>query len=411
MPAFDGDEIVGGAGAYLFDTTVPGGAQVATAGVMAVGVLPTHRRRGVLTAIMRRQLADAHERGEPIAMLYAAEGGIYGRFGYGLASLAGDIELPKEHARPWDDEPLGQARLLDPDEGVEVAAAGSTTAFRPRRSGMFTRTRDWWQVRRLRQRPGKPPRQRRRDRARRRCAGLRALPPSTSGCATWSPDEARGQRGPRHVAPGARRRSGATCSRSTGSPGSTPTGCRSTTRSSTGSASRAGWPFTCSRRSGCASSTSTRRSPPGASARARSCSTCATSSVPGIRRAGRSRPARSRARPQRPTCARRLRARLGLPGRLHLRGARAGRPGRGAAARCDRPGRRDLRHCAPALVPRALLAERFDPVEPPAAERACVARGPRGSRAPARRRPCSAPQARTRTACRRCPGASRPARS
>ena len=156
LAGFDGDDIVGGAGAYLFDTTVPGGSQVATAGVMAVGVLPTHRRRGVLTAIMRRQLADAHERGEPIAMLYAAEGGIYGRFGYGLAALAGDIELPKEHAQPWHDEPLGQARLLDPDEGVEVLPP-IYDRVQAETTGMFTRTRDWWQVRRLRQRPGKPP--------------------------------------------------------------------------------------------------------------------------------------------------------------------------------------------------------------------------------------------------------------
>ena len=156
LAGFDGGEIVGGAGAYLFDTTVPGGAQVATAGVMAVGVLPTHRRRGVLTAIMRRQLADAHERGEPIATLYAAEGGIYGRFGYGLAALAGDIELPKEHARPWHDEPLGQARLLDPDDRVEVLPA-IYDRVQAETTGMFTRTRDWWQVRRLRTRPGKAP--------------------------------------------------------------------------------------------------------------------------------------------------------------------------------------------------------------------------------------------------------------
>jgi predicted acetyltransferase len=156
LAGLDGGEIVGGAGAYLFDTTVPGGGQVATAGVMAVGVLPTHRRRGVLTAIMQRQLEDAHERGEPIAMLYAAEGAIYGRFGYGLAALAGDIELPKEHARPWHDEPLGQARLLDPDDRVEVLPA-IYDRVQAETTGMFTRTRDWWQVRRLRQRPGKPP--------------------------------------------------------------------------------------------------------------------------------------------------------------------------------------------------------------------------------------------------------------
>jgi predicted acetyltransferase len=154
LAALDGGEIVGGAGAYLFETTVPGGAQVPTAGVMAVGVLPTHRRRGALTALMRRQLADAHERGEPIAMLFAAEGGIYGRFGYGLASLAGDIELPKEHARPWDDEPLGSARLLDTDDEVLDVVPGIYDRVQAETTGMFTRTRDWWQVRRLSQRPG-----------------------------------------------------------------------------------------------------------------------------------------------------------------------------------------------------------------------------------------------------------------
>jgi predicted acetyltransferase len=124
---------------------------------MAVGVLPTHRRRGVLTAMMRRQLADAHERGEPIATLYAAEGGIYGRFGYGLAALAGDIELPKEHARPWHDEPLGRARLLGAEEPLEVLP-GIYDRVQAATTGMFTRSREWWQVRRLRQRPGKPPR-------------------------------------------------------------------------------------------------------------------------------------------------------------------------------------------------------------------------------------------------------------
>jgi predicted acetyltransferase len=155
LAAFDDGKVVGGAGAYRFDTTVPGGAQVATAGVMAVGVLPTHRRRGVLTAMMRRQLADAHERGEPLATLYAAEGGIYGRFGYGCAALAGDIELPKEHARPWRDEPLGRPRLLEPDELLEVLP-GIYDRVQAETTGMFTRSVDWWQVRRLRQRPGKP---------------------------------------------------------------------------------------------------------------------------------------------------------------------------------------------------------------------------------------------------------------
>ena len=153
--AFEDGDIVGGAGAYLFETTVPGGTQVPTAGVMAVGVLPTHRRRGALTKLMRRQLADAHERGEPLATLYASEGNIYGRFGYGLASLAGHIELPKEHAVLRDDEPLGRARLIDTEEEVLELLPGIYDRVQADTVGMFTRTPDWWRVRRLYQRPGR----------------------------------------------------------------------------------------------------------------------------------------------------------------------------------------------------------------------------------------------------------------
>ena len=153
--AFENGAIVGGAGAYRFETTVPGGAQVPTAGVMAVGVLPTHRRRGALTKLMRRQLADAHERGEPLATLYASEGAIYSRFGYGLASLAGHMELPKEHALLWDDEQLGQARLLGTEEEALEVLPGIYDRAQAETVGMFTRTPDWWRVRRLNARPGR----------------------------------------------------------------------------------------------------------------------------------------------------------------------------------------------------------------------------------------------------------------
>jgi predicted acetyltransferase len=151
--AFEDGAIVGGAGAYLFETTVPGTTTVPTAGVMAVGVLPTHRRRGVLTELMRRQLAQAHERGEPLALLYASEGAIYRRFGYGLASLAGEIELPKEHASLWDDEPIGRARILDTEEEALGLLPVIYDRVRAETPGMFTRTRDWWRARRFLQSP------------------------------------------------------------------------------------------------------------------------------------------------------------------------------------------------------------------------------------------------------------------
>src|SRR5215472_4620219 len=85
LAAFDGDAIVGTAAAYSFQLTVPGGV-VGAGGVTFVSVSPTHRRRGILSAMMRHQLADIAARGEPVAALYASESVIYGRYGYGCAS-------------------------------------------------------------------------------------------------------------------------------------------------------------------------------------------------------------------------------------------------------------------------------------------------------------------------------------
>jgi len=86
IAAFDGGTIVGTTAAYSFQLTVPGGTAGA-AGVTFVSVRPSHRRRGILSAMMRHQLADITARGEPVAALYASESGIYGRYGYGCASM------------------------------------------------------------------------------------------------------------------------------------------------------------------------------------------------------------------------------------------------------------------------------------------------------------------------------------
>ena len=118
--ALDGEQIVGGAGVFPFELTVPGGS-LPCAGVTVVGVLPTHRRRGALAAMMRAQLDDVHARGEPIAALWASEETIYGRYGYGLASLGGEIELPRTHAALRDDAPArGAVRLVGDDEALEL---------------------------------------------------------------------------------------------------------------------------------------------------------------------------------------------------------------------------------------------------------------------------------------------------
>ncbi|HEV3168773.1 MAG TPA: GNAT family N-acetyltransferase [Actinocrinis sp.] len=95
---FDDTDLVGAAGIYTLEMSVPGG-RVPLAGVTWVSVLPTHRRRGILTSLMRHQLDGLHESGgEAIAGLTASEPPIYGRFGYGLATTGVSLTVPRHKA-------------------------------------------------------------------------------------------------------------------------------------------------------------------------------------------------------------------------------------------------------------------------------------------------------------------------
>ncbi|MEY9210781.1 GNAT family N-acetyltransferase [Thermobifida halotolerans] len=146
LAAFDGDRVVGTAMLLSFEATLPGGVRP-VAGVSAVGVLPTHRRRGVLTALMRRQLHDVHERGEEaVATLFASEGGIYGRFGYGLGSMLGTVTVHRGEGVLRADAPRDPAlrtRMVTPAEAREEAARVHETA-RLDRVGEFRRNGWWW---------------------------------------------------------------------------------------------------------------------------------------------------------------------------------------------------------------------------------------------------------------------------
>jgi predicted acetyltransferase len=144
--AFDGGEIVGGAGAFPFEMSVPGGV-LGCGGVTVVGVYPTHRRRGALRAMMDAQLRDIHERGEPIAALWASEETIYGRYGYGIASWGCDIELPREWASFGEPlERLGRTRFVEPEEATPLLQPVWEELMR-QRPGVFRRTEPWWRLR------------------------------------------------------------------------------------------------------------------------------------------------------------------------------------------------------------------------------------------------------------------------
>ncbi|MEU7562622.1 GNAT family N-acetyltransferase [Streptomyces eurythermus] len=147
LAAWDGDTLIGTAGAFSFRLTVPGGASVPTAGVTMVSVAATHRRRGVLTSIMRRQLDDFHARGEPVAMLTASEPAIYGRFGYGAATFRISAEIDTSRvtlALPAGTDEVrvrsaAPADVLDACEAVYAALV-------PRRPGMLARQPNWERV-------------------------------------------------------------------------------------------------------------------------------------------------------------------------------------------------------------------------------------------------------------------------
>jgi predicted acetyltransferase len=143
IAAYDRDRIVGTAGAFSFDLTVPG-ATLPAAGVTMVGVHPTHRRRGILRRMMTIQLDQVRDRGEPLAILWASEGGIYQRFGYGLGSLRMGVGVDRHRnafRRPH--APAGAIRFIEADDAKRLFPP-IHDAIRPRRVGFFNRTPAFW---------------------------------------------------------------------------------------------------------------------------------------------------------------------------------------------------------------------------------------------------------------------------
>ncbi|OQO94836.1 GNAT family N-acetyltransferase [Saccharomonospora piscinae] len=141
LGAFD-EQLVGTARSMDAELVVPGGARVPLAAVTGVGVRADRTRRGVLTGLMRTQLAELAGRGVSAATLYATEGPIYGRFGYGIAGRARSYTVSRQRARLRPDAPEGgRIEMLDLDEAERrLPEVYSALPLRP---GMMSRDR-WW---------------------------------------------------------------------------------------------------------------------------------------------------------------------------------------------------------------------------------------------------------------------------
>lgn len=119
--AVEGDAWVGAGAGYSLRLTVPGGVDVGAVGITAIGVMPSHRRRGILRQVMRWLVDQAGERGEPVAILWASETAIYQRFGFGIGTLQGTFDIERSRTRfAHPVEPLGRMRLVDRDEALEL---------------------------------------------------------------------------------------------------------------------------------------------------------------------------------------------------------------------------------------------------------------------------------------------------
>jgi predicted acetyltransferase len=134
-------------GAYSRMLTVPGGS-VPAAAVTVVTVQPSYRRKGLLTEMMKHQLYDIRRRGEPVALLWASESAIYGRFGYGQASpqvrLSGKTKTTA--FRPDVDLGSGSVGEVERDQAITVIKRLHQTLL-PERVGALDRNDDWWDVR------------------------------------------------------------------------------------------------------------------------------------------------------------------------------------------------------------------------------------------------------------------------
>jgi predicted acetyltransferase len=103
--------------------------------------------------MMEAQLAHARAVGEPIAALWASEETIYGRFGYGLAGHCLILDADRTKVRIGAGAPVeGKVRLVDHDEALRTFPP-VYERIRRRMPGMLRRSRTWWEIRRLSDRP------------------------------------------------------------------------------------------------------------------------------------------------------------------------------------------------------------------------------------------------------------------
>ena len=145
LATFDGPDIVASLASFPTELTLPGGATVPVGAVTAVTCRATHRRRGLLTEMIGRDLAASQERGEVADILIAAEYPIYGRFGYGPAVATTSWELVTGAATRFTNPGSGSVQFVD-NATFRKEAPAIFDRLRVSRPGMIRRDDFDWDV-------------------------------------------------------------------------------------------------------------------------------------------------------------------------------------------------------------------------------------------------------------------------
>jgi len=148
LGVFVDNEIVGGATSYSRRMSVPGGRSIPVSAVAEVAVLPTHRRQGILRALMQRQVSEAIEQGEVALALTASESTIYGRFGFGVASYSHAYSIQTSRSQFRKGVHFGgRLRLLADRDVASKVLPDIWNRYHPLTNGELDRSQTWWDAR------------------------------------------------------------------------------------------------------------------------------------------------------------------------------------------------------------------------------------------------------------------------
>jgi predicted acetyltransferase len=150
--AYDGGRVVGTLGTYSLELTLPGHTALPAGGVTWGGTLPTHRRRGILSALIAGLTQDMVDRGEPLSVLMASEASIYPRFGYGPATSMMSFSVERAHAGLTKASAAGLSDRAAPN-GITLLTDPAATEVLPTlygsmlldQPGAVTRSAGWWE--------------------------------------------------------------------------------------------------------------------------------------------------------------------------------------------------------------------------------------------------------------------------